>query len=632
MKKFNSQTMIAVLCAGTFLASSPSNAQWPTYDVQKVLNSIQTYTTTAQGYQEMVSQTTSITSMQQAIGDNVGSLSQFVDEDIIKQEDLEKAEKKRKRLEKLKKLAKKAKEIKEKGVVGYAAGEMGADDELASKIDSAANSAAKGDFSGAASLGASQLGADEKTSEAIGGAANSAAKGDFTGALSSGAALGAGKLGADDDTAAMVGGAASSAAKGDFNSVISSGAAYGGGQLGLDDDTAAMVGSAAGSAANGDFSGVISSGAAYGGGQLGIDGETAAMVGGMAYDAAFNRPGTDSTPEADGQYTQTGETDEFMRDNWSGEVPELGFDENAQNESVGPRKFSRPSVSNVSSTVDQESGQSGIDAGGIDIVPELNQSNADVQSVRGPRNPIVGVTATPTVEVTNQTTGTVNNTNGGNLETVPATGTMRKSFTGRPKKTLKPVTSQAVEKVSDNNISYKIVFSSAFAQESEADVDVSSVKTGTDEYGNFIFSDTMARECDLSYSDNIDEEVIMKCYQTWLKGLNDKNQTIKSAYRKDHRAAWNDHIAGDLAQAMVNKNYATTFDEAVVEDQKNKAQATSTERDEISFFGTVSQTNQELLLKLMSAESSDLITNSWSLMSNIDSDYVLEDEEEMEDK
>ena len=96
MMRKNIKFVAAAVFVSVALYSTPSYAfLWPTFDIAEVLNTISGYITKAKSTASTIKSTLSIGKIQQAIGDNVGSLSKFVD---VK----EKAEKEQLKLEKRK--------------------------------------------------------------------------------------------------------------------------------------------------------------------------------------------------------------------------------------------------------------------------------------------------------------------------------------------------------------------------------------------------------------------------------------------------------------------------------------------------------------------------------------------------
>ncbi len=104
MNKLKLFTIGGVVCAAISISTAPVKAQWPTFDVAEVTNTIQGISTQAQSAMSTVQSTLSVSQMREAIGDNVGSISKFSDDAEKAEKARRKAEKKRKRLERFNRL------------------------------------------------------------------------------------------------------------------------------------------------------------------------------------------------------------------------------------------------------------------------------------------------------------------------------------------------------------------------------------------------------------------------------------------------------------------------------------------------------------------------------------------------
>ncbi len=171
---------------------------------------------------------------------------------------------------------------------------------------------------------------------------------------------------------------------------------------------------------------------------------------------------------------------------------------------------------------------------------------------------------------------------------------------------------------SSAEFTYQFSRSSSFAQ-------TTTYKTGTNDDGKFIYSDIIANKCGINF-DEIDEEKIAECVKIWVLGMHDKDATTASDWKKEYSKATQDHVASDLATALVQKTYSASFDSEVADDLENKSDALTSEREEISFVGKVAQTNQEVIIRLMEAMTSQVITDAWSTIEQLDEDYY-DDEE-----
>ena len=160
----------------------------------------------------------------------------------------------------------------------------------------------------------------------------------------------------------------------------------------------------------------------------------------------------------------------------------------------------------------------------------------------------------------------------------------------------------------------------AFAQ-----VTSPTFKTGTNNDGKFIYSDIIANKCSINF-DEVDEEKVIECVKTWVLGMNDANAETATDWKNEYNKAKRDHVAADLAMALTQKNYSASFDTEVADDLDSKSEALTNEREEISFVGKVTQTNQEVIIRLMEAMTGQAITEAWSAIGIMDKDYYDEEE------
>ncbi len=150
-------------------------------------------------------------------------------------------------------------------------------------------------------------------------------------------------------------------------------------------------------------------------------------------------------------------------------------------------------------------------------------------------------------------------------------------------------------------------------------------KTGTNNDGKFIYSDIIANKCSINF-DEVDEEKVIECVKTWVLGMNDANAETATDWKNEYNKAKRDHVAADLAMALTQKNYSASFDTEVADDLDSKSEALTNEREEISFVGKVTQTNQEVIIRLMEAMTGQAITEAWSAIGIMDKDYYDEEE------
>ena len=108
--------------------------------------------------------------------------------------------------------------------------------------------------------------------------------------------------------------------------------------------------------------------------------------------------------------------------------------------------------------------------------------------------------------------------------------------------------------------------------------------------------------------------------------MNDANAETATDWKNEYNKAKRDHVAADLAMALTQKNYSASFDTEVADDLDSKSEALTNEREEISFVGKVTQTNQEVIIRLMEAMTGQAITEAWSAIGIMDKDYYDEEE------
>ena len=185
----------------------------------------------------------------------------------------------------------------------------------------------------------------------------------------------------------------------------------------------------------------------------------------------------------------------------------------------------------------------------------------------------------------------------------PAAGVRRQTFT-----------------TSEKSASYQINMPMAFAQLG------GGVKTGYTDMGKFVFSDTLAMECGMGVED-VEEGKVAECVKMWVMGMSDPNAVVAAEWKKKFMQARHDHVTQDLASALTQKSYSAAFQTEVAEDMEKKAEATSNERDQISYNGKVNQTNQEIILRLMEGMTSQLVTDSLQAIERLDRSYYEQDGE-----
>ncbi len=144
-------------------------------------------------------------------------------------------------------------------------------------------------------------------------------------------------------------------------------------------------------------------------------------------------------------------------------------------------------------------------------------------------------------------------------------------------------------------------------------------KTGTNDDGKFIYSDEIAKKCDMNV-DELSEEKVAECVKKWVVDLHDPNAEVAAEWLRIYKIAKHDHIANDLAVALTHKNYSANFLK-VNEDLEKKSEALTNEREEISFSGNVGLINQEIIIRLMESLTGQLVTESVSTIEMLDPDY-----------
>lgn len=155
----------------------------------------------------------------------------------------------------------------------------------------------------------------------------------------------------------------------------------------------------------------------------------------------------------------------------------------------------------------------------------------------------------------------------------------------------------------------------------------STFKTGTNNDGKFIYSDIIANKCGMNF-DEISEEKVAECVKIWVLGMNDANAETAAEWKDLYKNALHDHVASDVNKALEQKNYSANFDTEIADDLENKADALTNEREEVSFSGQVSQVNQEIIIRLMEAQTGQVVTESLSAVNSLERDYYDEADDE----
>lgn len=151
-------------------------------------------------------------------------------------------------------------------------------------------------------------------------------------------------------------------------------------------------------------------------------------------------------------------------------------------------------------------------------------------------------------------------------------------------------------------------------------------KTCTTPEGKFICSDEISKKCDMNY-DEITDEKVAECIKKWVLDLHDPNAEVAAEWLRVYKIAKHDHIANDLAVALTQKNYSANFSN-VTDDLEKKSEATTNEREEISFSGSTALVNQQIIIRLMESLTGQLATESVSAIEMLDPDYYKDDKKD----
>lgn len=582
MKKTSLLKYCGIMCVGSALLSSPSFAMVPTMDAASVTSAINQAATTSSGYLEIVNSTASITTLNQSIGDNVGSMSQFQDNAEKAEKEKEKAEKARKRAERLKKLKKAYSDAKE----------VAADAKKAYEDGKAAYENAKEVYDSAKETYASAkeiyTSAKETYSDYKETAQGLAAKD-------------------NGDNYALYDETSEQPDVSDNQEVFTID------EEGLENET-------------------------FSDEELELDEEDEFSQDAWDIQEALEteteevselQPAVSPTLSTRSKFTNLQDTAPVT------DQPQAGAITGTTSEVAAP--VAKPAVgAPVAMPVGKivAGTQVGAITGATPVVQKLNaQSSSSLSKVKPAAQKLNVKPSLSTQEVTPAATVST---------PLTTTTSTRRKFGGNKNKLLN-VDKNKINSISDKSLkklktssmeeNFRYETISAFAQ--QAETSVSEFKTGTTDSGNFIFSDVIATKCGLDMSgdiekakENLTSEKIDECLKKWIVGLNAKNQEEKEAWIEDHLKALHNHVSADLAKALENKSYSATFDETIVSDLDNKSQATTTERDEVSFSGEVARTNQKIVLKLMQSLAAKTLTDAWGDIPSIspsDLDLLEED-------
>ncbi|MBR6409633.1 MAG: hypothetical protein IKS23_05305 [Alphaproteobacteria bacterium] len=82
--------------------------------------------------------------------------------------------------------------------------------------------------------------------------------------------------------------------------------------------------------------------------------------------------------------------------------------------------------------------------------------------------------------------------------------------------------------------------------------------TGTNDYGDYYFSDTLSQWCGINYTDMVDEEVAINCFKTICAGLNEKEATKAKEYRDRYGQVIGETISHNFSAAVKVKDKAAS--------------------------------------------------------------------------
>lgn len=153
----------------------------------------------------------------------------------------------------------------------------------------------------------------------------------------------------------------------------------------------------------------------------------------------------------------------------------------------------------------------------------------------------------------------------------------------------------------------------------------SYAQSGLTDDGTFVYSDIIAEKCGLDFKDAENEDKVKDCIKTWVLCMHQEDAELALECKDLYQKAMHDQVSADLASSINDKKYATTFEDEVAGDLENKSSAATTEREEGSVSAAISRANQEVLLRMMNAMSSNLIQSSLLAVEQIDASYYEEE-------
>lgn len=552
-------------------------AFFPTFDITETANTISTYTTQVQNVSASVQSSLSVDKIKQSIGDSVGSISKFTNLE-------EKKEKLQKKLEKQQKRAKRLSELRQKWENTQADVQDAIDSGKETYKD--AKQAVEDTYSAGQGLyeqgqGLYEQGKDLYENEIKD--QSSSANNDYTGS--------------------------------DFQNNYGSSANYNNVQSPTEQSVSTNGGSAFGTdvlpttqnfqvppSENGQSVGLVNSQAVSDGGadknRATVSSEiadTTASARKEFYPASATVADAKAVPPAEnspvssapvGTVVQENLTDNFLAVRATG----------AATQEVSP----------------QPSAKANNEAVGLQQLPTVKQSDIKRQPFRKS-------------VISDQTSQSEALTQSSDIATVTAVSSDSKSPNTETKVKSSSSTSSEVKSIGDKT-SFNDVFSStnrytlAFAQMQE------SFKTGTNNDGKFIYSDIIATKCGMNF-DEVSEEKVAECVKVWVLGMNDNNAETATDWQNLYKKALHDHVAADVNKSLEQKNYSANFETKIADDLENKSEALTNEREEVSFSGQVNQVNQEIIIRLMEAQTSQVVTEALTAVTTLEKDYYGEEDE-----
>lgn len=145
---------------------------------------------------------------------------------------------------------------------------------------------------------------------------------------------------------------------------------------------------------------------------------------------------------------------------------------------------------------------------------------------------------------------------------------------------------QSVRKAFEK-VSFKWYETQSFASEINA-------KTGTDDEGNYIFSDTLANWCGFNFDDKIDQDKAMACIDTIISNMNEPDAAVAKQYKDRFGKVQKEESSNSFVQAKKARSAAA--DSEVPENMQNILdKAGDNARTQMSGNGEVGAANMEIL-------------------------------------